>query len=135
MILNQQALRATKIKGEKSDIKRKIKKVTLEDEYAKKIDNKNKNFKKEDGMILYHRLIYVSRKIRNEVMVQEHDTVTSASTKQWRRSQGHTIDQKCGQTFNNMSKNVRHVHEAKSTSNNHMGSYSQYHNCEDHGNL
>ncbi|EEP81226.1 predicted protein [Uncinocarpus reesii 1704] len=77
MILNQQVLRATRIKAEKSNIKRKIKKVTVEDEYASKIDDENKNFKKEDGMILYHGLIYVSRKIRKEVMIQEHDTVTS----------------------------------------------------------
>ncbi|EEP79353.1 predicted protein [Uncinocarpus reesii 1704] len=77
MVLDQQALRATRIKAEELDIKRKIKKVTVEDKYAKKIDDKNRNFKKEDGMILYHELIYVPRKIRKEVMIQEHDTVTS----------------------------------------------------------
>ena len=54
-------------------------------------------------------------------------------TKLWNNSQEHIIGQECGQTFNNIFKNVMFANETNQININYIDYYSQSHNYRNHG--
>jgi hypothetical protein len=76
MIFDSQALRATRIVTSKSSIIKNIKRETLQDAQTERL-RQTESAKDVNELLLYHGLIYVSRKIRDQVMQQEHDVITS----------------------------------------------------------
>jgi hypothetical protein len=76
MIFNSQVLRATQIVTSKSLLNKNIKRETLQDAQTRCL-RQTKNAKDVNELLLYHELIYVSRTIKEKVMQQEHDAITS----------------------------------------------------------
>lgn len=76
MVLDQQALRATRVVTAEDSLLEDIKKETVKDEQAKRL-RQNDNAIESDGMIIYHELAYVPKSLRHRVMQQGHDAPTS----------------------------------------------------------
>jgi hypothetical protein len=75
MLLNKKALRVTKTVIKDSDLLRRIRKKIIKNRQAQQLRNNDKVKKRED-IITYHKLIYVSKMLRNKVIRQEHDEIT-----------------------------------------------------------
>jgi hypothetical protein len=76
MIFDPQALRATRIVTPEPSITKDIKRETLQDAQAERL-RQTESAEDVNGLLLYHGLVYVPRKIRDQVMQQGHDAITS----------------------------------------------------------
>ena len=76
MIVNQQALRVTRIVTTRDVLLQEIRKKIINDKQTQQL-KKHDNVVERNEIIEYHELIYVLRNLRNKVMQQEHDAFIS----------------------------------------------------------
>ncbi|RJE17341.1 to reverse transcriptase, partial [Aspergillus sclerotialis] len=76
MVFDQQALRATRIVTPEPSLTTRIREKTRTDKQAEQL-KKSENAQEQNKLLLYHGLVYVPAKLRNEVMQQGHDAPTS----------------------------------------------------------
>jgi hypothetical protein len=76
MVFDRQALKATRIVTSEPPIWERICKETQNDKQARRLRDMEGTIK-SDGMIIYHGLVYVPKKVRKEIMEQAHDATTS----------------------------------------------------------
>jgi len=76
MVFDQQALQATRIVTLEPFLTVKIREEIRTDKQAEQL-RKSENVQEKDKILLYHGLVYMTAKLRNEVMQQGHDAPTS----------------------------------------------------------
>ena len=76
MIVNQQALRVIRIVTTRDVFLQEIRKEIINDKPTQQL-KEHDNAVERNEIIEYHELAYVLRNLRNKVMQQEHDALTS----------------------------------------------------------
>jgi hypothetical protein len=76
MVFNQQALKATQIVTSESPIWEQIRKETQNNKQARRLRDIEGTIE-SDGMIIYHGLVYVLKKVRKEIIEQVYNAITS----------------------------------------------------------